>query len=317
MDIKSDITNWVFTIGASQNKSIVDLHLLTLVISFIIASIVTFLLVAILFKFRTGTSDEALPAQVRGNVILEIVWTAIPLLIVTVLGVQTAMVMLEVNPPPARNRHPDVIVNAHQWWWEYRYPGSGVVTANELVLPAGKNLLLEIRSADVVHSFWVIAFGQKMDAIPGHPNTMWIKPTKPGTYLGKCAEFCGNQHSLMRIIAKVVPPEQFDSWLEKQKAPEGAVGSAASQRGKKLFMAATCVECHRVAATEALAEIGPDLTHIAQRTTLGAGVIPNNTENLTRWIMNPQEFKPGVNMPDMRLTYDEARDIATYLESLQ
>jgi cytochrome c oxidase subunit 2 len=236
---------------------------------------------------------------------------------VIVLGVLTAITMLVVSPPVGTNK-PDLVVIGHQWWWEYQYPKYGVTTANEFYLPVDKNALIEVRAADVVHSFWVAAFGQKMDAIPGHPMTMWIHPTKKGLFLGTCSEYCGAQHGLMRILANVVSQEEFETWIKAQAAIPPVSIEPAAMHGKELFDAATCVQCHAIGGNmSAKALIGPNLTHIAQRKTLGAGVLENNTDNLAKWIQNPQIFKPGVNMPEMRLTDEQAHDIALYLESLK
>lgn len=318
MDLTNAEFTSIFNVASLQNRSLVDLHWFTLAICVLIAFVVTGLLVAVIVKFRTPENDDGLePRQIQGNVRLEIIWTAIPLLIVCVLGVLTAVVMLVVNPPVG-NKKPDVIVIGHQWWWEYQYPKLGVTTANELYLPVNKNSLIEIRSADVVHSFWVVAFGQKTDAIPGHPTNMWIHPTKTGLFLGTCSEYCGAQHALMRIMANVVTQEDFDTWVKAQTAAPEHSSDPAALHGKELFNSATCVQCHRIAGdAEAVAQIGPDLTHIAQRKTLGTGVLANNTENLTKWMQNPQNFKAGVNMPNMRLTDEDAHDIAIYLESLK
>jgi cytochrome c oxidase subunit 2 len=317
MDLKNADFTSIFNIATSQNKAICDLHYFTLMICVLIGFVVTGLLVAVIVKFRAPAIEDGIePKQVRGNVKLEIIWTAIPLFIVTVLGVLTAYVMFMVNPPSA-NRQPDLIIIGHQWWWEYQYPKLGVTTANELYLPVGQEQLIEVRAADVVHSFWVPAFGQKMDAIPGHPTTMWLKPTKTGLFLGQCSEYCGAEHALMRIIAKVIPPEEFAAWAQAQAVVPSAPSEESAERGRQLFANATCVECHRVSGTDATAQIGPDLTHIATRSTLGAGVIPNDVDNLAHWIQNPQKFKPGVYMPNMRLTDTEAHDIATYLEGLK
>ncbi len=318
MDITNAEFTSIFNVASSQNRHLVDLHWFTLAICVLIAFVVTGLLIAVIAKFRTPADDDGSePRQVQGNVRLEIIWTAIPMAIVTVLGALTLWVMLLVSPPVG-NKKPDVIVVGHQWWWEYQYPKYGVTTANELYLPVGKNSLFEFRSADVVHSFWVVAFGQKMDAIPGHPTNMWVQPIKKGKFLGTCSEYCGAQHGLMRIIANVVSEKDFDAWIAAQKAVPAQPTDPVAMRGKELFNSATCVECHRIAGNdEAKALIGPDLTHIAQRETLGTGVLPNNTTNLTKWMQNPQTFKPGVNMPNMRLTDEDAHDIAVYLESLK
>jgi cytochrome c oxidase subunit II len=237
-------------------------------------------------------------------------------LIVAVLGVLTFVVMNSVNPPVG-SRQPDVIVIAHQFWWEYRYPKSGVITANELYMPQGVDYLLDIRSADVIHSFWIPDFGQKMDAIPGHPNHLYLKPIRPGLFLGACSEFCGASHSLMRIVAKVVSPKEFEDWTQSQLKVPGTPKDAAAQHGAEVFKSSTCLQCHSVAGLDSKADIGPDLTHLSTRQTIGSGVIENNTDNVAAWIMNPQKFKPGCHMPEMRLSKSDAHDVAVYLENLK
>ena len=219
--------------------------------------------------------------------------------------------------PPVGSQQPDVIVNAHQWWWEYRYPKSGVVTANELYLPQGNNSLLEIRSADVIHSFWIPDFGRKMDAIPGHPNYLFFKPLRRGLFTGSCAEFCGADHSLMRILATVVSPQEYKAWTERQLKVPASTTDKVAQHGEQLFLSNTCTQCHSIIGTKAKGQMGPDLTHLFTRQTIGSGLLANNTENVAQWIMDAQQFKPGCHMPSMRLNHDDAHDIAVFLESLR
>jgi cytochrome c oxidase subunit 2 len=318
MDIKNADLTSIFNVATTQNKYLVDLHWFTLAVCLVIFFVVTGLLFTVIAKFKTAENDDGSePKQTAGNIKLEIIWTAIPFLIVVVLGVLTVIVMVIVNPT-AGAKKPDLIVVGHQWWWEYQYPKYGVTTANEFYLPVDKNALIEVRAADVVHSFWVVAFGQKMDAIPGHPNTMWIQPKKKGLFLGTCSEYCGAQHGLMRIMANVVSQEDFDAWIKAQTAVAQPSSEPAAVRGKEAFNSATCVQCHHISAdSEAKALIGPDLSHVSQRKTLGAGVLENNTDNLAKWMQNPQQFKPGAYMPNMRLTDEQAHDIAIYLESLK
>jgi cytochrome c oxidase subunit 2 len=314
MDLNAELTS-VFNLGTEQNRPLVYLHLYDIAICLVIGLLVFALLIWVAVKFRHRPGDNE-PYQNPGNVKLEIAWTVIPALILLSLGILTAVVMGIVNPPPG-NKQADVVVIGHQWWWEYRYPKTGVVTANELYLPLGANLLFEVRGADVIHSFWVPAFGQKMDAIPGHPNFVWYKPIHAGLFLGQCSEFCGDDHALMRILAMVVPANDFDAWTKRQLAVPAHAGGGTAQRGEQLFMSHSCVQCHTIAGTTAHGDIGPDLTHLAQRRTIGSGVIPNTVGDLSSWIQNPQQFKPGVHMPNMRLSKQDAEAIAVYLESLK
>jgi cytochrome c oxidase subunit 2 len=305
----------VFHPDSPQALAIVHLFYLDLGIAACI-----FLTVAILvlvaakrFRWRPGAGE---PYQDPGNPKLEALWTVIPAAILTVLAVQAARTMHFVNPP-VRKRSPDVVVMAHQWWWEYHYSRSGLVTANELHMPTGENWLLLIEAEDVIHDFWVPDLGAKMDAIPGHPNYLWIQPHQPGTYIGTCAEYCGLEHALMGIRVIVQPRQEFAAWVKSQLVVPGPPVGAVAQVGARLFGDRTCVNCHRIAGTPANARVGPDLTHLADRETLGAGVLDNTPDNLARWIQHPQKFKPGCHMPDERLTDTEAHAIATYLEALR
>jgi len=305
----------VFSPDSPQARAIVQLFYLDLGIAVFIALTVTTLVVIVIkrFRWRPGAPE---PYQDPGNPKLETLWTVIPALILTALAVQTARTMHFVNPP-VRERSPDVVVMAHQWWWEYRYPEFGVVTANELHMPAEEDWLLLIKAADVIHDFWVPDLGAKMDAIPGHPNHLWISPHRPGTYIGTCAEFCGLEHALMGIRVIVQPKKEFAEWVKSQLVVPGPPVGAVAQQGAQLFQERTCVNCHRIAGTPADAVVGPDLTHLADRDTLAAGVFANTLENLTRWIRHPQKYKPGCHMPDERLTETQAHAIATYLEDLK
>jgi cytochrome c oxidase subunit II len=316
MDLTTAQNSNIFDFATEQGRAIVYLHFVDLAVSFLILLIVSGLLTYVAIKFRHRAGD-AEPRQNAGNMKLEITWTVIPALIVFGLGILTAIVMHLVNPPVADSRQPDVIVNAHQFWWEYRYPKSGVVTANELYLPEGVDSLIEIRSADVIHSFWVPDFGQKMDAIPGHPNHVFFKPIREGLFTGSCSEFCGADHALMRILANVVSVKKFEAWTQSQLKVPAVPTDTTAKHGEELFMSKTCVQCHAIGGTKAKGQVGPDLTHVSDRQTIGSGLLPNNTENLTAWIRDPQQFKPGCHMPNMRLTASEAHDMAVYLENLK
>jgi cytochrome c oxidase subunit 2 len=316
MDITNAQLSNIFAYATEQARTIVWLHYIDMGVCFVIMATVLGLLIAAAIKFRQKPGDETEPDQYEGNLKLEITWTAIPFVILMVLAYLTLVVMQEINPAIGK-RTPDVIVNARQWWWEYRYPNSGVVTANELYLPEGVNSVIQVTSGDVAHSFWVPNFGEKMDAIPGRLNYLFLKPLQKGTYTGACSEYCGAQHSLMRIIAKVVSPEEFATWQQSQLKVPAQPTDKDAMHGQKIFMGETCAQCHNISGTPANAKIGPDLTHLATRQTLGSGVIPNTTENLATWIMNAQVFKPGCHMPQMRLSHSDAHDIAVYLEGLK
>lgn len=314
MDMTNAQLEHIYDFATKQNRIIFFLHMYNALICLIVALIVFGLLAFIAMRFRHRPGDGE-PEQVSGNLKTEVLWTSLTALALFSLAAWTIPVMHAVNTPV--NRPPDVIVNAHQFWWEYRYPKAGVVTANELYLPQGVNSLLEIRSADVAHSFWVPNFGEKMDAIPGHPNHLFLTPVRSGVFLGTCAEFCGADHSLMRIIAKVVSPQDFQAWTASQLKVPAAPTDATALHGQQIFLSQTCGQCHTVAGTPAKGQVAPDLTHVADRQSLGAGVLENNVDNLAKWIKNPQRFKPGCLMPKMHLSDSDAHDIAVYLETLK
>ena len=213
-----------------------------------------------------------------------------------------------------------VTVVGHQWWWEFRYPDLGIVTANELHVPLSTDAKaahtsLRLESADVAHSFWVAQLAGKTDLIPGITNTMWIEPRQEGTFLGNCAEYCGTQHAnmLLRVIAQ--PEADFKQWVAAQQKPQA--DDAAAAEGKRAFESLSCVNCHAIRGTIAKGNFGPDLTHLTTRETLAAGVIANTPENLKRWVNDPQEVKPGCLMPSMKLTDNELTQVVAYLESLK
>ena len=305
----------VFNPQSAQAQEIAQLFFIDLAICAAILLVVIALVLICIFHFRQRPGQGE-PYQDPGNPTLETLWTVIPTVIVLILLVLTARTMHLINPPVG-NRTPNVIVTAHQWWWAYHYPQSGVVTANELHLPVGTNWLLGIESADVIHSFWVPDLGAKMDAIPNHPNVLWMLPRQTGTYLGTCAEYCGCEHALMGIRVVVQSQAEFAQWEQDQLHTPGAPAGAETARGARLFAERTCANCHTIAGTKAAGRVGPDLTHLADRVTLGSGLLANNLTNLTQWISNPQALKPGVYMPALRLPPAEVHALAVYLGSLR
>ncbi len=281
----------------------------------ILALITVLVLYAVVrFRRRPGTPE---PRQVFGNSRVEMTWTVGALVIVTVLFVLTIRTMRSSDRAPSPGEHPNLVVTAHQWWWEAQYPASGVVTANEIHIPVGKAWLVQLKSVDVIHDWWVPDLGRKMDAIPGHPNQFWIQADKPGTYLGTCAEYCGVGHAWMRIRVIAQTQADFQAWEKHQlEVPAQPVSGAAAQ-GSKLFLNLTCFACHSIAGTPATADIGPNLTQLASRQTLASGRLENTPENLARWIANPQEYKPGSHMPNFHLSAEQDHDLVAYLETLK
>jgi cytochrome c oxidase subunit 2 len=212
-------------------------------------------------------------------------------------------------------------VTAHQWWWQLDYePGSPTLaasTANELHIPVGRAIRLELTSADVIHSFWVPSLHGKRDLIPTRINVLMLRADHAGVYRGQCAEFCGLQHANMAIRVIAEPPDEFARWLARQRADAPAQLTEPALHGREVFMASACAICHQIRGSHAGGRIGPDLTHVAGRATLAAGAIPNLRGHLGGWILDPQAIKPGTQMPPTRLAGDDLRALLAYLEVLQ
>lgn len=208
-------------------------------------------------------------------------------------------------------------VVGHQWWWEVRYPQQGIVTANEIHMPAGEPVSFKVTSNDVIHSLWVPRLGGKIDMNPGDENEIVLQADSPGTYRGMCAEFCGLQHAKMEFLVVAQDAQSFDQWIDEQARSARPVVTVSEQAGEQVFLGSACVYCHTIEGTAASGKVGPDLTHLASRRTLGAGQVPNTRGHLAGWILDPQSVKPGNRMPPTNLSGPELQSILDYLESLE
>jgi cytochrome c oxidase subunit 2 len=265
------------------------------------------------------TDDNSEPAQIYGSTQVELAWTVIPILIVVVLFLTTARIIFAIQDAPKPKAALDVTVVGHQFWWEFRYPALGIVTANELHVPVSsvgdpKPTFLHLLSADVDHSFWVPQLAGKTDLIPNHPNDMWIDPHHTGVFVGQCAQFCGVEHAKMLLRVYVDSPEEFAAWVQQQKQP--GVQDTSVAAGRHIFETQACTNCHAVAGTAATGTFGPDLTHLASRATIASGAALNTPENLHAWIQDPDHFKPGALMPAMQLNGEQIDQLVAYLTSL-
>ena len=300
--------------GSPQARSIFDLGIVSGIIFGIIFVVVAGMIVYALMRFR-WREGEPDPHQLAGNHTVEIVWTAIPCLIVVALFALTARTMNLSDPPAAPA--PDLVVTGHQWWWEARYPKSGVVVANEFHIPVGKAVSVRLESSDVLHEFWLPELARKITAVPGHPNHIWLQADKPGTYLGICSEFCGTQHAWMHFLIVAEPEAEFDAWENAQLQPAVTPTGGSAANGFALFQTRSCASCHAINGTAARAQVGPDLTHFASRRQLGAGIADNTPENLRHWLADPQRVKPGVKMPDFKFTDEQVTQLVDYFETLK
>ena len=283
------------------------------------------------FRYRRRPGDVD-PEQTHGNMPLEIGWTILPAVVLAVVAVPTIITIFD----NANSPDPDALtieVVAHQWWWEFRYPHpddpeSVVLTANELHMPVNEVVNIKLDSKDVLHSFWIPKIAGKVDVVPNNENTMWIQADKPGEYLGQCAEFCGVAHALMRFRVIAEPREDYDAWLLAQAADGVVPVDPLAERGKVLFEGdARCWSCHTVGGSKkARGDKGPNLTHIASRGHIAAGILVNDQVNLKGWVTDPNALKPGnimardaeiYNDPDKKLTEPDIDALVAYLRSLK
>jgi cytochrome c oxidase subunit II len=311
----------IFEPHSTPADSIYHLSLFVLAITGLIFLVVFTLLIYVVVKFRNRASDDKRePAQVYGSTQIELAWTVIPILIVVVLFLATARVIHAIQDTAKPASAVEVTAIGHQFWWEFRYPTLGIVTANELHIPVSNPghptpTFLRLLSADTDHSFWVPQLAGKTDLIPNRVNETWLDPHQTGMFLGQCAQYCGTQHAKMLLRVSVESAEDFEVWVRAQK--QSANREEREIAGKRVFETTACVSCHAVAGTNATGRFGPDLTHLMSRRTIAAGAAENTRENLRLWIQNPDAIKPGSLMPAMKLSDADLNTLVRYLETLQ
>jgi cytochrome c oxidase subunit II len=207
-------------------------------------------------------------------------------------------------------------VIGRNWWWEARYP-NGAVTANEIHIPVGRSVEVKLSTADVIHSFWVPQLNVKQDQVPGMDNRISLLADEPGRYRGQCAEFCGLQHARMVVYVEAQPPAEFDQWLAREAAPAAVPTSPTASAGRDIFLRSSCAGCHSVRGTSAAGTLGPDLTHLASRETIGAGTLSMQRGPLSGFVRNAQDAKPGATMPPTELAPEELSAVVDYLMGLE
>jgi cytochrome c oxidase subunit II len=292
--------------------------------TFVFVAVVSVLVYSIWrFRDRPGAAE---PRQTHGNTTLEIAWTVVPSLFLLGVLIATITTMFNIQQPTSPNT---ITVDAigHQWWWEFKYEGiqgsdgQTLVTADEMWIPTGTVVHINLISDNVIHSFWVPQLGGKTDVIPGHDNALWLQADRSGWYRGECAEFCGAQHAHMDFLVHAVSPADYQTWISQQQAPAAQSSDALAQQGAKFFTTSPCIGCHQVngVTNQAGAKlIGPNLTHFGSRQWIAGGVLDNNATNLKAWIMDAQAVKPGSDMPTFsNLTPDQVDELVAYLESLK
>ncbi|SFS30091.1 cytochrome c oxidase subunit II [Marininema halotolerans] len=300
-----------------------QLHLINLsVYIMILVCVVVFaIFFYVLLRFRRKPGDNSIPKQVEGSLTLEILWIVIPVILLVILAIPTVAVTFSQAKAAPKQQSDDFIrVKAigHQFWWEFQYPDHNIRTAQELHIPVGKKVYVEVTSDDVVHAFWVPGLAGKVDASPGRINRVPIDAEKPGVYKGRCAELCGASHALMNFQVVAEKSSDFDKWVKKRQSPNSDPQTAEQKDGKKVF-AQNCMSCHAIDGTQLKmrGNKAPNLTGFSSRNKI-AGLLDNNEKNLDRWLHNPEEVKPGTYMPGFsHLDKKDMTSLKAYLQSLE
>ena len=281
----------------------------------ILAAVLLTVWAILVFVIVTGKGrPEKDASQTKGNLRIEIVWTAIPAVIVTVLFILTLIITDRIDMP-ARGAQFTAI--GRQWWWDFDYKDLDFKSPNEIYAPVGRMTSIDVESADVIHSFWVPQMGGKIDMIPGHVNHIHFVPLATGQYLGECSEFCGVQHGKMRFLFVVVTPEEYTAWVERQQQPAARPTGAEAVAGREGHRQRGLRQLPRHPRHDAPGTFGPDLTHFGSRSGIAAYTLRNTPENLLRWIQDPQGVKPQCNMPNVPLPLQQQKQLVAYLEELK
>ena len=281
----------------------------------IIFLLVVFFTIYFTRKYRAKPNDKE-PDQKQIGHKFEIFILAVATAVTVFFLILTIGSMQEIQDNPS-HPEPDISITGHQWWWEAQYPETGVVTANEIHIPAGKKILIAVTSADVIHSWWVPELGRKMDMIPGLTNYMWLYAEKPGEYLGACSEFCGVEHARMRLRVIADNAADYKKWSDEQIAPVVDSGTELFMKGQAMFEQKTCTNCHAINGTPYDKNIGPNLTHFASRKRFLSDMKVNNQQNLRAWLKNPQDVKAGVKMPNFIFSDSELNALVEYVNNLK
>ena len=331
------------TSGPVAEKQLLLFNVLLWVMVVVFVLVEGVLLYAII-KFRRRPGQDELPPQTHGHTALEITWTVIPTILILGLGIWSTLTLFELDQPPAGADALEITAVGHQWWWAFEYPdadgnGKRITTANELRVPVDRAIRVNLRSEDVIHSFWVPKLAGKVDVVPTRQNYMWFQADETGTFYGQCAEFCGTAHAQMKFLVQVLPQEDYLAWAEGFGEPP--VLTAQAQAGQTVFNSTGgCVVCHTAAGSDSPEIVagrvqgfltsetgiapGPNLTDLATRERFGAGLVDLNRQNLRQWLKDPEAIKPGNLMSDRAAIYqtDDGRvnlseqDISSLLEYL-
>ena len=297
---------------------------------FIICAVVYLIVIAVLIaafvrtkKVNADAEPDLTPQPEREKRLSNIVKgaVAITVILLFVLMVVSFRTGRAINSLSQRPAPVSIKVTGHQWWWEIEYrnddPSKNVLTANEIHIPVGQLIKLELQSNDVIHSFWLPNLHGKRDLIPNYPTAFYFEADKPGTYWGQCAEFCGYQHAKMRFRVTAESPEDFEAWITAQQQSSVQPSNDLQKRGEQIFLTTVCAQCHTIQGTPAGGKVGPNLTHIASRPYIAAGSLQNTRDHLAAWVTDAQSIKPGTKMPMNTYSQEDLSALIEYIESLK
>lgn len=305
--------------GYGAQKSMDLIVLTTIVMSFVLLIVVTLLVIVVVrFRKRKGEEDR-IPKQVEGSTLLEFIWTSIPIILVLIMAVPTVMAEFNLADDSDSSEHLNINVTANQYWWHFEYEGEEIETSQDLYIPVGEKVYLNLIAKDVIHSFWVPSLAGKLDANPENVNTFFIEAYEEGIYYGKCTELCGPSHSLMDFKVIVVSKEDFEQWKDDMRSfdPEQLELDSVALEGKELYEQNSCMNCHAIGDNST--SIGPNLTNFGNRERF-AGILPTTKEALVDWIMDPDQIKEDNKMKTgayPNFSEQEAEKIAEYLLQLK
>jgi cytochrome c oxidase subunit 2 len=296
-----------------------------MIILFLAVIAIMWTLIAIAVTKGKGTLEEHAPVEIGGGhgwvALGGLIIPGLILFMLFVIGLRL-LASFPIHSHGDANLRPEILITGHQWWWEVQYlnddASKQAITANEIHIPAGRPVTIELKSADVIHSFWVPALHGKVDLIPGHPNFVRVEAAQPGVYHGTCAEYCGAQHAHMRLLVIAQPADEYKAWLEGQRKPAQEPTSPEAQMGEQVFLTGPCSLCHSIRGTIAGGRVAPDLTHIASREYIAANSYRNNNANLEAWVTHAQSMKPEAQMPNLPdFDGQHLRALVAYLRQLQ
>ena len=313
----------MFAPGGPAANHIANLGWFVLIL-FIIVAVVMWALLGWAVSRRRGSFAEHAPIDVGGGQPWILIGGfAIPFVILAAVFVVGLDAMTEFPLEGPHETVPaDIRVTGHRWWWQVNYIkgplDQQMTTADEIHIPVGRPVDIDLTSDDVIHSFFVPRIHGKVDLVPGQTNRIRIQADQPGVYRGQCAEYCGAQHANMILLVVADPPAQYEAWKARQIAPAEEPATDQQQRGQQLFLSKACVLCHTIRGTLAGATVGPDLTHIASRQGIASNMLPRTEANLEAWVTHAQSLKPQALMPDVNeFTGQQVRDLVAYLQQLR